>query len=320
MTSRRLWKLALMPLDPVFESLLQTMAPPDITRMTAADARAAMHPMFLAMGARDVPIGKVADITAPGPAGPIAMRIYTPVAVGAVSPGIAFFHGGGFVIGSLDVYDAMCRILANESGARVVSVDYRLAPEHPFPAAVDDAFAALKWVEANAAALGIDANALAVAGDSAGGNLAAAVSQLARKGGPRIAFQLLIYPWLTSVEETESMRQLGEGYFLDRAVMNWFGRHYIPHGTDLRDPRLSPLHADDLAGLPPAYIVTAGYDPLKDEGAAYARRLKDAGVEATHVEYAGMIHGFVSMGGIVPLGNEALAAAARACRDALAKA
>jgi acetyl esterase len=257
-----------MPLDPIFDSMLRDMTPPDITRMSARDARAAMHPMFQAMAARDVPIGKAADIEAPGPHQPMPMRVYTPVAAGAASPGIVFFHGGGFVIGSIDVYDAMCRMLANESGARVVSVDYRLAPEHPFPAAVDDALAALKWVQANAASLGIDANAIAVAGDSAGGNLAAVVSQLARKAGPRLAFQLLIYPLLTMAEETESMRALGEGYFLDRAVMNWFGNHYVPAGTKLDDPRLSPLSAGDVSGLPPAYIVTAGFDPLKDEGAA----------------------------------------------------
>jgi acetyl esterase len=309
-----------MPLDPIFEAMLRDMPPPAVTTMSPAEARAAMNPMFIATAPKDVPIGKVADLIAPGPAGPIAMRVYTPVAAAATSPGIVFFHGGGFVIGSIEVYDAICRILANESGVRVVSVDYRLAPEHPFPAAVDDAFAALKWVEANAAALGLDANALAVAGDSAGGNLAAAVSHLARKSGPRIAFQLLIYPWLTSVEETESMRALGHGYFLDRPVMEWFGRHYVPKGTNLHDPRLSPLSAESFSGLPPAYIITAGYDPLKDEGAAYARRLKDAGVDATHVEYAGMIHGFISMGGVVPLGTEALTVAARACRDALAKA
>jgi acetyl esterase len=310
-----------MTLDPVFETMLRDMAVPDVTKMSAPEARAAMHPMLLAVAAKDVPIGKVADITAPGPAGPIAMRVYTPVAAGAASPGIVFFHGGGFVIGSVDLYDSFCRILANESGARVVSVDYRLAPEHPFPAAIDDAFAALKWVEANAASLGIDANALAVAGDSAGGTLAAVACQLGREnGGPRVAFQLLIYPLLTMCEETESMRAFGEGYFLDKGAMNWFGRHYVPKGMQLDDPRLSPLACGDLAGLPPAYIVTAGYDPLRDEGAAYARRLKDAGIAATHVDYPSMIHGFISMPAVVPVANEALAAAARACRDALAKA
>jgi acetyl esterase len=249
------------------------------------------------------------------------MRVYTPVAAGATAPGIVFFHGGGFVVGGIEVYDALCRALANESGARVVSVDYRLAPEHPFPAAVEDSFAALKWIEANAAGLGIDANALAVAGDSAGGNLAAVMCRLARDaGGPRIAFQLLIYPLLTFCEETESMRALGEGYFLDRPVMNWFGRHYVPKDVKLDDPRLSPLSCADFSRLPPAYVVTAGYDPLKDEGAEYVRRLKDAGVDATLVEYPSMIHGFISMAGVVPAGAEALAAAARACRDALARA
>jgi acetyl esterase len=309
-----------MTLDPVFESMLQQLDLPDVTRMSAADARAAMHPLFMATAAKDVPIGSSTDLTLCGPAGDVALRLYVPVAAGAVTPGIAFFHGGGFVIGDIALYDSMCRILANESGARVVSVGYRLAPEHPFPAAVDDSFAALKWIEANAAGLGIDPNALAVAGDSAGGNLAAVAAQLARKGGPKLAFQLLIYPLLTFAEQTESMRALGEGYFLDRHVMNWFGRQYVPQGIRLDDVRLSPLSCADLSGLPPAYVVTAGYDPLKDEGAAYARRLKEAGIDATHVDYPTMIHGFISMPAMVPAANEALAAAARACRDALARA
>jgi acetyl esterase len=309
-----------MTLDPIFETMLGQDAPPDITKLSPQDARTIMHPMFLAMAAKDVPIGKVDTFAARGPAGDIALRVYTPVAAGATTPGIVFFHGGGFVLGTLDMYDALCRILANESGARVVSVDYRIAPEHPFPAAVEDSFAALKWVEANALEFCIDANALAVAGDSAGGNLAAVVSQLARTGGPKIAFQLLIYPLMTMAQETESMRRLAHGYFLDRPTMHWFGRHYIPKGTDLNDPRLSPLSAANVSGLPPAYVLTAGYDPLRDEGVHYAQRLRDAGVAATHVDYPGMIHGFISMAAMVPLANEALAAAARACRVALAKA
>lgn len=309
-----------MTLDPAFEALLRDTQLPDVTRMSPEDARTVMNGFFIAVGAKDVPIGKVEDMVATVPHGAIAMRVYTPVAGGPVTPGIVFFHGGGFVIGNLEAYDSLCRMLANESGARVVSVEYRLAPEHPFPAAVEDCLAALKWVEANAASLGIDANALAVAGDSAGGNLAAVACQAARNGGPKIAFQLLIYPLLTMAEETESMRTLGEGYFLDRAVMNWFGRNYVPKDVKLNDARLSPLSAEDCASLPPAYIVIAGYDPLRDEGAAYARRLKDASVAVTLMDYPGMIHGFISMPAIVPVATEALAAAARACRNALAKA
>lgn len=309
-----------MTLDPVFGPLLNGLPDWDISKMSAPDVRTMMHPMFAALAAKDVPIGKVTDVVAPGLGGDIAMRVYTPVAAPAVIPAVVFFHGGGFVIGNVELYDSFCRMLANESGARVVSVEYRLAPEHPFPAAVDDAFAAVKWVEVNAASLGVDANAIAVAGDSAGGNLAAVVCQLARKSGPKITFQLLIYPWLSAVDETESIRRLGHGYFLDKPAMEWFGGLYFPRGTDLSDPRVSPLSAPDFSGLPPAYVIAAGFDPLRDEGIAYVDKLKAAGVPATLVDYPSMIHGFVSMGAAIPLANEALAAAGRAVKDALAKA
>jgi acetyl esterase len=309
-----------MALDPIFEALLQQMQPPDISRMSAAEARAAMHPLFAAVAAKDVAIGKTEMVAIPGSAGAIPARVYTPVAAGATLPAVLFFHGGGFVLGDLDTYDGLCRTLANESGTRLISVDYRLAPEHPFPAAVDDCLAALKWTEANASALGIDANAIAVAGDSAGGNLAAVTALSAKNSGPKLAFQLLIYPALSMTHETQSMRDFGEGYFLDRAAMTWFGRHYVPRGADIHEPRMAPLEAPDLSGLAPAYIVTAGFDPLRDEGAGYAERLKAVGVAATHVDYPTMLHGFMSMQAIVPLANEAIGAAAHAMKDALARA
>jgi acetyl esterase len=204
------------------------------------------------------------------------------------------------------------------AGARLIAVDYRLAPEHPFPAAVEDCFEALKWIEANAPDLSVDANRIAVAGDSAGGNLAAVTCQLAKenRGTPPIAFQLLIYP-STRFGGVGSGRPFGAGYFLDNRTIDWFTRHYIPAGTDRMDSRISPLEAKDLKGLPPAYIVTAGFDPLRDEGLAYAEKLKAAGVPVTAIDYATMIHGFFSMQRLVPLANEAIVAAAHAVRDTL---
>lgn len=270
----------------------------------------------------DLPIGKVENVTA----GTIPLRTYSPIAGGtAMLPAIVYFHGGGFVLGDLDSYDALCRTLANESNCRVISVDYRLAPEHPFPAAIEDCVAAVKWVEDHAAELLVDANHIAVAGDSAGGNLAALVCQKAQenRGVPQIAFQLLIYPALSLgprrpvAEETGELPQMG--FPLDPRGLRWFQRYYIPEHMDPADPRLSPLSASDLAGLPAAYIVTAGLDPLRKDAIAYAERLKQAGVAAVQIDYPTMIHGFFSMQGLIPLASGAIAAAAHAAQQALAE-
>jgi acetyl esterase len=199
----------------------------------------------------------------------------------------------------------------------VVAVDYRLAPEHKFPAAADDAYAAVKWVEQNASKLGVDANRIAVAGDSAGGNLSAVVALMAKqKGGPRIVFQLLIYPVTQARANTTSMNTFAEGYFLEKKTMEWFFDQYLDPGADLNDWRVSPLAAADLAGLPRAYVVTAGFDPLKDEGKAYADKLNHAGVAAVYIDYPGMVHGFFNMSGVVPTAREAIADAAKAMRKA----
>ena len=254
-------------------------------------------------------IGMVRDLTADGPLGPIPLRVYRPAGVPASTPlaVLVFFHGGGWVIGDLETHDVLCRQLTAGSGVSVVSVDYRLAPEHKFPAAVDDAWAATRWVVAHAGELAVDASRLAVGGDSAGGNLAAVVALLARdKGAPAIAVQVLIYPVTDLVGETRSYRDFAEEYLLTREGMRWFIAHYLTAEAEAADWRASPLRAQSLAGLPPALIVTAGFDPLRDEGEAYAERLRDAGVRVDSVCYGGMIHGFVPMGRLLDTAGRAI--------------
>ena len=295
---------------------LKAAALPKLWELGPNAARAAMRSRLF--GGKDAPIGKVEDRSIPGPAQNIPLRVYTPLdAKEERLPGLVFYHGGGFVIGDLDTHDDLCRCLANGSGCRVVSVGYRLAPEHPFPAAVEDAYASAQWVSDHAPDFGI-AGEIAVGGDSAGGNLAAVVCQLAKASGPAIAFQLLIYP-VTQLGQAEmpSMRENAKGYFLERESMDWFTRMYCPDAAHRSDPRLSPLLAKDLTGLPPAYIVTAGFDPLRDEGKAYADKLDAAGVPVTHVNYPGMIHGFFSLRGLIPKAREAVAAAAAALKAGL---
>ena len=265
-------------------------------------------------------IGMVRDLTADGPLGPIPLRVYRPAGVPASTPlaVLVFFHGGGWVIGDLETHDVLCRQLTAGSGVSVVSVDYRLAPEHKFPAAVDDAWAATRWVVAHAGELAVDASRLAVGGDSAGGNLAAVVALLARdKGAPAIAVQVLIYPVTDLVGETRSYRDFAEGYLLTREGMRWFIAHYLTAEAEAVDWRASPLRAQSLAGLPPALIVTAGFDPLRDEGEAYAERLRDAGVRVDSVCYGGMIHGFVPMGRLLDTAGRAISLIAGSLSQAL---
>ena len=262
------------------------------------------------------PVGSIQDRPIPGPAGDIPLRIYTPDGSGPF-PALVYFHGGGWVVGDLDSHDPACRALANAAGCVVVSVGYRLAPEHQFPAAADDAYVATRWVADNPAELGIDGTRIAVGGDSAGGNLAAVVALMARdRGGPPLAFQLLIYPVTDSACDTASYEANATGYLLEKADMQWFWRHYLGAADAGSDPYASPLRASDLAGLPPALVLTAEFDPLRDEGEAYAARLQEAGVRTKVIRYDGVIHGFFGMLGAVDESRQAIDASADALRGA----
>lgn len=280
-----------------------------LTPMQAREVAANRDPAV--MGARE-DVRRVEDRNIPGPAGEIPIRIYrgssqTP------APGMVFFHGGGWVVCGLDTHDVICRAIANRAGATVVSVDYRLAPEHKFPAAVDDAYAATCWVAANAAELDIDPLRITVGGDSAGGNLATVVSMRARdQRGPAIACQALVYP-VTDLGslDTPSYEEFAEGCNLTRAMMVWFRNHYLASDGDGLHPEASPLRASNLRGLPPALILTAECDPLRDEAEAYAARLEAADVEVLLQRYAGMIHPFFSMSGVIPQAQDAFNAVAR---------
>jgi acetyl esterase len=302
-----------------FLDLLAAQPTPDLRAVPPSVSRGAFAAMMHLVGPKNVPIGKVTNLSCPGPAGEIPLRCYTPVAASAESlPSLLFFHGGGFILGNLDTHDGLCRMLANEAGVRVIAVDYRLAPENKFPSAIEDALAALHFVEANAAELGVDANRLAVGGDSAGATLAAVTAQLAKeKSGSALAFQMLLFPATQLGGETNSLKANAVGFFLERKTLDWFGELYLPAGANLRDPRISPLLAQSLSGLPPAYLMTAEFDPLHDDGIRYAEALKAAGVEVTIADYAGLVHDFIYFQTIVPQAAQALKDAAQALRKAL---
>jgi acetyl esterase len=308
-----------MPLDPDAQTLLDMVRAanrPAFETVGAAEARLLYLAGRRVLAPEPMPIAETRDLTAPGPGGPIPLRLYRPAAEGTL-PVLVFFHGGGWVIGDISTHDTVCRHLANRAECAVVSVDYRLAPEHKFPAAVEDAFAATRWVADNAGALGADAARIAVGGDSAGGNLAAVVSLLARDAGaPRIACQLLIYPATDASMRHESLARFAEGYVLTRSSMRWFYDQYLRAPNDAADWRVSPLAAPDLSGLPPAYVVTAGYDPLCDEGDEYAARLAAAGVPVEHRRFPGQVHGFLTNGKVIRAAEGALDEAAAALKRA----
>ncbi|WBY01439.1 alpha/beta hydrolase [Ramlibacter tataouinensis] len=267
-------------------------------------------------------VGLVRNLAAPGPAGDIALRLYRPAGsdAGQALPVLVYYHGGGWVIGNLDTHDVLCRQLCNGSGCAVVAVDYRLAPEHPFPAAVDDAIAATRWIHANAGSLGLDGSRLAVGGDSAGGNLAAVVSLTERDagaGGLPLAWQLLIYPATDQRRGWPSHTTNGEGYLLTKDTITYFHDLYVgPAGHDL-DWRLSPLLHENHRGLPPALVLTAGFDPLRDEGVAYAQKLSENGNRAALVSFERQIHGFITMGKVIDEANAAVQICAAQLREAL---
>lgn len=256
-------------------------------------------------------VGEVCDLHAEGPNGAIPLRLYKPLkAAPAPLPVLVYFHGGGWVIGDRDTHDSLCRQLANASRCAVVSVDYRLGPEHRFPGAVDDAIAATYWMRQQAHALGLDASRLAVGGDSAGGNLAAVVAIAARDGKHGgdlpIAFQLLIYPATDMRRSAPSHTTNGQGYLLTRDTITYFHDHYIDDAAHDLDWRASPLLHPDLSRLPPALVLTAGYDPLRDEGLMYSQRLTEAGNRATHICFERQIHGFITMGRVIDEANAAV--------------
>jgi acetyl esterase len=290
--------------------------------LSVEEARAgARHEAEVTDSRPAIPMARVEGIEIPGQAGPLRSRLYVPghLPGGTPAPLLVYFHGGGWVIGDLDTHDGVCRFLAAAAGVAVLAIDYRLAPEHPFPAAVEDAWAGFAWAAANAASLGFDPERIAVGGDSAGGNLAAVVSLLARAGGgPTPAMQLLIYPPTNSANDTRSRELFSEGFLLTKADMDLFEACYLPPGTDANDHRVSILQAPDLRGLPPAYVVTAGFDPLRDEGEAYALRMREAGVQVALRRHPGLVHSFVNQTAISRTARGAMLETAGALRMALA--
>ncbi len=287
---------------------LQQAGAPKVHELPVDQARAVFEAMAPQLDMPKAEMARVEDRSFTGPAGDRRVRIYRPRAGMADAPLILFYHGGGWVIGSIETHDGVCRRLARAADAVVASVDYRLAPEHPFPAAVEDALAALAWAKDAAAGLGADPGSIFVAGDSAGGNLAAVAALAARDDAalPDLAGQLLFYPAVDMVGEYESRRRFAEGYFLEQATMLWFVDKYAPDPARRADWRASPLRAGDHRGLPPAYVLTAGFDPLWSEGQAYARRLAAAGVPVRLADRPGLIHGFLNMGALIPAAAETL--------------
>ncbi len=282
-----------MPLDPQAQIFLDQMAALDAPPMhTLAPEQVRENIKLQPLLMEPEPVAQVENRAIPGPAGAIPVRVYTPAGSGPF-PVLVFFHGGGWVICDLDTHDGICRSLCNGAGCVVVSVDYRLAPEHKFPAAPEDCYAATQWVAGHTAEINGDPARIAIGGDSAGGNLTAVVAQMARdRNGPKLAFQLMIYPATDFTFNGPSMKENADGYFLTREDMDWFSNHYLRSEANKKDPLASPMLAADLSRLPPALIITAEYDPLRDEGETYGRKLKEAGVPTIVSRYEGMIHGF----------------------------
>jgi len=310
-----------MALDPQAKAFLDLGAAagePPMSTLTPEQNRERTAGLNALSGAAK-PVAKAESRMIPVEGGEIELRIYTPAGDGPF-PLFVYIHGGGWVIGDVDTVDSLCRNMAHESESVVASVNYRLAPEHKFPVPVEDCYTAVQWVSGHARQLNGDASRLAVGGDSAGGNLAAVVSQLAKeRGGPAISYQVLVYPVTQAGLETTSYRENGEGYFLTVDSMDWFFRQYLNADEEKADVRVSPLLAKDLSGLPPALVITAEYDPLRDEGEMYAERLRQAGVAVELTRYEGMIHGFFWMAGIMEQGAKAISQVSGRLRSVFAR-
>jgi len=309
-----------MALDPQAKRIIDAtvaLGLPPVEQMTPVEARESMRARTAALGPVE-DVARVVDYRVAVEGGEITVRCYTPAGDGPF-PALVFFHGGGWVIGDIDTHDGICRSLANAAGCVVANVDYRLAPEHRYPVAAEDALAATRWVAEQAPRLGVDGRRLAVGGDSAGGNLAAVVALMAREhGGPALRLQVLVYPVTRHGFDTASYRECAEGYLLTRAGMQWFWNHYLGRPENGRQPYASPLEAPSLEGLPPTLVLTAEYDPLRDEGEAYADGLRRAGVPVTLTRYPGMIHGFFRWINLVDKARAARDEAAAALRKAFA--
>ena len=311
-----------MPVDPRakrFLDMLAASSPPSALSLTVDERRGALASLMKFSGPAE-PIAALEERALRGPDGPIPVRAYTPAgAASGLLPGLIYFHGGGLVAGSLETHDAVSRALANASGCRLLAVDYRLAPEHPFPAAITDGYAATLQIATHALDFGIDRERLGICGDSAGATLAAVVCQMAaRRRELRLALQFLLCPILDYGAETDSRRALAHGYLVDRATLEHDLLHYLPPGIDAADPSISPLRAPDLTALPPTLIHTAEFDPLRDEGKAYAERLAQAGVRTSYTCHPGMIHLFYGLGAVIPYARRAFELIGAELRAALA--
>ena len=309
-----------MPLDPQAQRVIDAMAALNlkpVEESTPAEARESIRTRTAALGPFP-DVAAVVDHRVPVSGGEIIVRAYSPGGPGP-HPALVYYHGGGWVIGDLYTHDGLWRSITNAARCAVLSVDYRLAPESKYPVAVEDSYAALLWIVANAERLGIDRRRIAVGGDSAGGNLATVMALVARdRKGPRLALQVLIYPVTDHDLDTRSYLENATGYVLTRDGMRWFWNHYLAREAQGREPYASPLRAPSLAGLPPALVITAEYDPLCDEGEAYAARLRDAGVPVTLTRYPGMFHGFVRMTNILDKARTALDEIASSVQKAFA--
>ncbi|WHT21062.1 alpha/beta hydrolase [Crossiella sp. CA-258035] len=309
-------------LHPEVQSMLKLMSLAKENPLSAGsviEARRGLRRTAAVIGGAALEVAQVRELSVPGPGGPIRTRVYLPAGLPSQAGALVFYHGGGWVVGDLETHDNLCRYLAVHAGVAVLSADYRLAPEHKFPAATEDALAVYRYAVANADSLGLHPDQIAVGGDSAGGNLAAVTAQQAKAAGdPVPAFQLLIYPAVDFSVRRESRRLFGTGFVLTSEKMDWYQDQYLRSAEDQLDPRASPLLAEDLSGLPPAYLVTAGFDPLRDEGEEYADKLSKAGVPVFLRRHHGLIHGFANVLGIGHTGRDAALEAAAALRMGLA--